>query len=411
MDLFDKLQGRPGPLGKFTTDGYGYYTFPRLEGPLGPEMKFNGDDVIVWSINDYLGIGGKPEVKEYDTKVAEKYGFSAPMGARLMTGNSRNHEALEQELADFVNKPDALLLNYGYQGIMSVIHALVDRNDFLIYDELSHACIVDGKQLAMGDKSVFKHNDVDSFEKQLERAHRRSKPGSSILVVTEGAFGMTGDLGILKEMIALKEKYPFRLLVDDAHGLGTMGKDGSGTGTHLGCQDGIDIYFGTFAKAFALIGAFVATEPRVVEFLKANARSQIFAKSVPMPIVESVRKRLEMIRNNPQWIEKLWENTHKLRDGLREIGYNVLPAECPVTPVLTQGRTDVCKYIMSKLREEHGIFVSGVTYPVVPKGTVLIRLIPTAAHTDEHIEKTLDGFEAIKDVVFEAAKKQEKMTA
>ena len=411
MDLFDKLQGRPGPLGKFTTDGYGYYTFPRLEGPLGPEMKFNGDDVIVWSINDYLGIGGKPEVKEYDTKVAEKYGFSAPMGARLMTGNSRNHEALEQELADFVNKPDALLLNYGYQGIMSVIHALVDRNDFLIYDELSHACIVDGKQLAMGDKSVFKHNDVDSFEKQLERAHRHTKPDSSILVVTEGAFGMTGDLGILEEMIALKDKYPFRLLVDDAHGLGTMGKDGSGTGTHLDCQDGIDIYFGTFAKAFALIGAFVATEPRVVEFLKANTRSQIFAKSVPMPIVESVRKRLEMIRNNPQWIEKLWENTHKLRDGLREIGYNVLPAECPVTPVLTQGSTDLCKHIISKLREEHGVFVSGVTYPVVPKGTVLIRLIPTAAHTDEHIEKTLAGFEAIKDVVFKAAKKQEKMTA
>lgn len=413
MDLFDKLEGRPGPLGEFTSEGYGYYTFPKLEGPLGPTMKFNGDDVIVWSINDYLGIGSNEEVKDFDKEVAQDYSLSSPMGARLMTGNSTEHEKLEKELADFVHKPDSLLLNYGYQGIMSVIHALVDRNDFLIYDELSHACIVDGKQLAMAEKFVFKHNDIDSFEKQLERAHRNAKPNSSVLVVTEGAFGMTGDLGILEEMIALKEKYPFRLLVDDAHGVGTMGKDGSGTGTHLGCHEGIDLYFGTFAKAFALIGAFVATEKRAVEFLKANVRSQIFAKSVPMPIVKSARKRLELIRENPQWREKLWENTNMLREGLREIGYNVLPAECPVTPVLTKGSTDLCQLIMRKLREEHGIFVSGVTYPVVPKGTVLIRLIPTAAHTEEHIKKTLDGFEAIKDVALKEIKAEEKkrMTA
>lgn len=410
MDLFDKLQGRPGPLGEFTSEGYGYYTFPKLEGPLGPVMKFNGKDVIVWSINDYLGIGGMPEVKKFDAKVAAEYGFSTPMGARLMTGNSTKHELLEEELADFVHKESALLLNYGYQGIMSVIHALVDRNDFLIYDELSHACIVDGKQLAMAEKFVFKHNDIDSFEKQLERAHRRAKPDSSILVVTEGAFGMTGDLGILNEMIALKEKYPFRLFVDDAHGVGTMGEDGSGTGTHLGCHDGIDIYFGTFAKAFALIGAFVACEERVKEFLKANVRSQIFAKSVPMPIVESARKRLELIRNHPEWREQLWENTKKLRQGLIDIGYHVMPAECPVTPVLTEGSTDLCQKIMRKLREEHGVFVSGVTYPVVPKGTVLIRLIPTAAHTDEHIQQTLNGFEAIKDMVM-PVKGKEKLTA
>jgi glycine C-acetyltransferase len=408
MDLFDKLQGRPGPLGEFTSTGYGYYTFPKLEGPLGPEMKFNGKDVIVWSINDYLGVGGRPEVQEFDAQAAKKYGFSSPMGARLMTGNSDQHEALERELADFVHKPSALLLNYGYQGIMSVIHALVDRNDFLIYDELSHACIVDGKQLSMAEKSVFKHNDIASFEKQLERAHRKAKPNSSILVVTEGAFGMTGDLGILKEMIALKEKYPFRLLVDDAHGIGTMGSDGSGTGTHLGCQDGVDIYFGTFAKAFALIGAFVATEERVVEFLKANVRSQIFAKSLPMPIVESARKRLELIRQHPEWREQLWRNTNKLRQGLIEMGYNVLPAECPVTPVLTKGSTELCQQIMRKLREEHGVFVSGVAYPVVPKGTVLIRLIPTAAHTDFHIQKTLNAFMAIKDVVFSAKEAQKK---
>ncbi len=411
MDLFEKLQERPGPLGKFIRDGYGYYTFPKLEGPLGAEMKFNGKDVVVWSINDYLGMGSREEVKDYDTKVARQYGFSTPMGSRLMTGNSDNHEKLENELADFVHKPDALLLNYGYQGIMSVIHALADRNDFLIYDELSHACIVDGKQLSMANKFVFKHNDISSFEKQLKRAHQRAGSDSSILVVTEGAFGMTGDLGILKEMIALKDKYPFRLLVDDAHGVGTMSEDGSGTGTYLGCQDEIDIYFGTFAKSFALIGAFVASEPSVIEFLKANARSQIFAKSLPMAMVQSARKRLELIKDHPEWREKLWENTNKLRRGLAEIGYNVLPAECPVTPVLTQGSIELCGTIVTRLREEHGVFVSGVTYPVVPKGIVLIRLIPTAAHTDYHIEKTLAGFEALSDIVFEAAKEKERLTA
>lgn len=405
MDLFDKLEGRPGPLGEFTSDGYGYYTFPKLEGPIGPVMKFNGDDVIVWSVNDYLGVGSHPEVQQADIDGAQKYGFSAPMGARLMTGNSDEHEALERELAEFAHKPSALLLNYGYQGIMSVIHALVDRNDYLIYDELSHACIVDGKQLAMSDKSVFKHNDIESFEKQLKRAHRNLGSNGSVLVVTEGVFGMTGDLGILKEMIELKEKYPFRLLVDDAHGFGTMGEDGSGTGTALGCHDGIDIYFGTFAKAVALIGAFVATEPRVVEFLKANARSQIFAKSVPMPIVISARKRLQLIKDHPEWRDQLWENATNLREGLRDIGYNVLPSESPVTPVLTKGSTDLCQTIMRQLREDHGVFVSGVTYPVVPKGTVLLRLIPTAAHTQEHIEKTLEGFEAIKDVVFSAGER------
>lgn len=401
MDLFKKLENRPSPLGEFTSDGYGYYTFPKLEGPLGPQMQFNGKDVIVWSINDYLGIGANPDIREVDHKAAKKHSFSVPMGARLMTGNSDQHEALEKELADFVHKPHALLLNYGYQGIMSVIHALVDRNDFLIYDELSHACIVDGKQLAMSDKSVYKHNDIESLEKQLKRATSRSKENSSILVVTEGVFGMTGDLGKLKEIIALKEKYDFRLLVDDAHGLGTLGEDGSGTGTHLGVQDGIDIYFGTFAKSVALIGAFVATEPRVVEFLKANARSQIFAKSLPLAIVESARERIKLIRKNPQWREKLWENTLRLRNGLREIGYNVLPSESPVTPVLTEGSTDLCTTIMRELREKHGVFVSGVAYPVVPRGMVLIRLIPMASHTDKHIDKTLNAFEAIKPIVFQ----------
>src|SRR6056297_2306465 len=400
MDLFDKLEGRPGPLGEFTSDGYGYYTFPRLEGPIGPEMKFQGKDVIVWSVNDYLGIGNHPQIRKVDEEAAKEYGFSAPMGARLMTGNSTRHEELEVELADFVKKPEALLLNYGYQGIMSVIHALVDRNDYLIYDELSHACIVDGKQLAMSDKSVFKHNNMESLEKQLKRASKKLKPNSSILVVTEGVFGMTGDLGKLKEIIALKEKYPFRLLVDDAHGFGTLGHDGSGAGTQLGCQHGIDIYFGTFAKSVALIGAFVATEPRVREFLKANARSQIFAKSLPLPIVATARERIKLIRQNPQWREKLWENTLKLRNGLREIGYNVLPSESPVTPVLTEGSTDLCTTIMRELREKHGVFVSGVAYPVVPRGMVLIRLIPMASHTDKHIDKTLNAFEAIKPIVF-----------
>lgn len=405
MDLFDKLEVRPSPLGSFTSDGYGYYTFPKLEGPLGPEMKFNGKDMVVWSINDYLGIGSNPEIKKIDTAATEKYSLSAPMGARLMTGNSDEHEKLEEELAAFVHKEKAQLLNYGYQGIMSTIHALVDRNDFLIYDELSHACIVDGKQLSMADKSVFKHNDIESFKKQLFRAASKKKDNSSILVVTEGVFGMTGDLGILKEIIELKKEVPFRLLVDDAHGIGTMGEDGSGTGTHLGVQDGIDVYFGTFAKSVALIGAFIASEPRVIEFLKANSRSQVFAKSLPLPMVVTARARLKMIRQHPEWRKQLWNNTLKLREGLREIGYTVLPSESPVTPVLTQGSTELCTDIMRKLREEHGVFVSGVAYPVVPKGTVLIRLIPTAAHNDAHIDQTLKAFAAIKDFVFEAAAK------
>lgn len=405
MDLFDKLEERPMNFGKANSEGYGYYTFPKLEGPLGPEMKFNGKDMVVWSINDYLGIGSNEEIRKVDTEATAKYSLSAPMGARLMTGNSEEHEALERELAEFIHKPAALLLNYGYQGIMSVIHSLVDRNDFLIYDELSHACIVDGKQLAMCEKSVFKHNDIESFKKQLYRAQSRLKEGSSILVITEGVFGMTGDLGILNEIIELKKEVPFRLLVDDAHGFGTLGNDGSGTGTHLGCQDGIDIYFGTFAKAGALIGAFIASEERVIRFLRANVRSQVFAKSLPMPIVVTARKRLELIRKHPEWREKLWKNTLKLREGLQKIGYNVLPSESPVTPVLTQGSTDLCMDIMRILREEHGIFVSGVSYPVVPRGIVLIRLIPTAAHTDEHIKKTLTAFEAIKEFVMSSANK------
>lgn len=405
MDLFDKLANRPSPLGPFTSAGYGYITFPKLEGPLGPEMKFNGKDMVVWSINDYLGVGSNEKIKQVDAEATAKYSLSAPMGARLMTGNSDEHEALEKELATFVHKEGAQLLNYGYQGIMSVIHALVDRNDYLIYDELSHACIVDGKQLAIADKSVFKHNDIESFKKQLYRAAAKKKDNSSILVVTEGVFGMTGDLGIIPEIIKLKEEVSFRLLVDDAHGFGTLGHDGSGTGTQLECQDGIDIYFGTFAKAVALIGAFVASEPRVIQFLKANVRSQIFAKSLPLPIVATARERLKMIRQHPEWREKLWSNTLKLREGLIKIGYNVLPSESPVTPVLTQGSTDLCTGIMRVLREEHGIFVSGVAYPVVPKGVVLIRLIPTAAHNDVHIEKTLTAFEAIKEFVeMEASK-------
>lgn len=409
MDLFDKLEERPGPLGPFISEGYGYFTFPKLEGPLGPVMKFNDKDVVVWSINDYLSIGNHPEVRKADVEAAAKYGFSAPMGARLMTGNTDEHEALERELADFMHKPEALLLNYGYQGIMSVIHGLVDRNDFLVYDELSHACIVDGKQLAMADKSVFKHNDMESLEKQLKRIERRRKPDSSVLLVTEGVFGMTGDLGKLREIIALKEKYDFRILVDDAHGFGTLGDDGSGTGTQLECHDGIDIYFGTFAKSVALIGAFVATEPRVIKFLKANTRSQIFAKSLPLPLVVSARKRLQLIKEHPEWREKLWDNARKLREGLRDIGYNVLLSESPVTPVLTEGSTELCGTIIRELREEYGVFVSGVAYPVVPKGMVLIRLIPTAGHTDEHIQKTLNAFEAIKPIVLEQSK--EKLSA
>lgn len=400
MDLFEKIADRPGPLGSFTSEHYGYLTFPKLEGRIGPDMKFNGKDVIVWSVNDYLGVASDPEVLKTDAEAAAQYGFSTPMGARLMSGNSDEHEGLEEDLAKFVHKKHTYLLNYGYQGIASTIHALMNRDDFLIYDSLAHACIVDGKQLAMCEKFVYKHNDLISLEKQLARATKLSKPNSAILVVTEGVFGMTGDLGKLNEIIALKEKYNFRLLVDDAHGIGTLGHDGSGTGTQLGCMEGIDIYFGTFAKAVALIGAFLATDdPKVIEFFRANVRSQIFAKSLPLALVISARKRLQRIRSNPQWREKLWENTHKLRQGLTEIGYNVLPSESPVTPVLTHGSTDLCVFIMRELRERFGIFVSGVAYPVVPRDIVLLRLIPTARHTDAHIEKTLEAFAGIKDSV------------
>lgn len=399
MDLFDKLKDRPSPLGPFTSDGYGYFTFPKLEGPIGPIMKFNGKEVVVWSVNDYLGLASRPEILAADQEGANAFGFSRPMGARLMTGNSDLHEQLEQELAEFVHKPAGLLLNFGYQGVMSVVQALVDRNDFLVYDSLSHACLVDGKQLAMADKAVFPHNDIDALEKQLKRIEKKRKPNSGVLVVTEGVFGMTGDLGKLKEIVALKKKYDFRILADDAHGVGTMGHDGSGTGTHLGVQDDIDVYFGTFAKSFALIGAWVASEPHVIEFFKANLRSQIFAKTLPSALVHSALKRLEVIRTKPELREHLWMITNKLRAGLKELGYNVLPSESPVTPILTQGSTDLCQAIMRKLREEYGIFVSGVAYPVVPKGVVLLRLIPTAAHQVEHIDKTLEAFKAIKEFV------------
>ncbi|MEX0685441.1 MAG: pyridoxal phosphate-dependent aminotransferase family protein [Balneolales bacterium] len=396
MDLFEKLANRHGPLGDVISMGYGYYTFPKLQGPIGPVMKFNKKDVIVWSINDYLGIASNPEIHKADVAAAQQYGYSTPMGARMMSGNSEEHEALEVELADFMNKPSALLLNYGYQGIASMIPALLTRNDYLIYDELSHACIVDGKQLSISESFVYKHNDMESLEKQLARATKMGTENSAILVITEGVFGMTGDLGKLNEIIALKDKYDFRLLVDDAHGVGTLGHDGSGTGTELGCHDGIDIYFGTFAKSFAMIGAFVATDKQVTDFLRANIRSQIFAKSLPMAMVASARERLRQIRKHPEWREKLWENALELRNGLVKLGYNVLPSESPITPVLTHGSLDLCAKIITELRENHGIFVSGVTYPVVPRGMVLIRLIPTARHTSAHIEKTLEAFSEIQ---------------
>lgn len=401
MDLFDKVAARPSPLGEVVSRGYGYYTFPKLEGPIGPEMQFNGKDVIVWSVNDYLGIASNPDVHRADIEAAEKYGFSVPMGARMMSGNSDEHEALERELAEFTHKPSSMLLNYGYQGIASLIPALLTRNDYLIYDELSHACIVDGKQLAICESFVYKHNDLESLEKQLARVTKKASPESSVLVVTEGVFGMTGDLGNLKGIIALKEKYDFRLLVDDAHGVGTLGHDGSGTGTELGCHDGIDIYFGTFAKSFALIGAFISTEKKVTEFLRANVRSQIFAKSLPKALVVSARERLRQICLHPEWRDQLWENANALKIGLANLGYNVLPSESPITPVLTQGSLDLCARIITELRENHGIFVSGVSYPVVPRGVVLIRLIPTARHTPKHIDKTLSAFASIQELVNE----------
>ena len=397
-DIFEKLLKNAGPLGQHRERAHGYFAFPKLEGEIGSRMKFRGKDMVVWSLNNYLGLANHPEVRKADADAAAAYGLASPMGARMMSGNTDQHEQLESELAAFVFKQDAILMNFGYQGIMSTIDAICGRHDVIVYDAESHACIIDGLRLHPGHRYVFKHNDLEDFEKQMQRATaliEKQKAGG-ILVITEGVFGMAGDQGKLKEIAALKGKYDFRLLVDDAHGFGTLGKTGAGAGEAQGCQDAIDLYFSTFAKSMASIGAFFAGDKTIIDFIRYNIRSQIFAKSLPMPLVIGNLKRLEMLRTMPELKEKLWSNALKLQAGLKERGFDIGKTDTPVTPVYMKGGVEEATAMVMDLRENYKIFCSIVVYPVIPKGHIIYRLIPTAAHTDADIQETLVAFTETK---------------
>lgn len=396
MDLFEKIAANRGPLGSHSHYAHGYFAFPKLEGEIKPRMIFRGKEVLTWSLNNYLGLANHPEVRKADAEAAAEYGMALPMGARMMSGNSNLHEQLESELADFVKKPDCMLLNFGYQGVVSIIDAMVNRHDVIVYDAESHACIIDGVRLHQGKRFVYTHNDMASLEKQLERAKRiTDETGGGILVITEGVFGMSGNQGDLRGVVALKEKFEFRLFVDDAHGFGTMGTTGAGTGEEQGVQDGIDLYFSTFAKSMASIGAFVAGPENVIEYLRYNMRSQIFAKSLPMVLVVGALKRLELLRTQPELKDNLWTVVHALQSSLREKGFNIGTTTSPVTPVLLAGEISDATQLIFDLRENHAIFCSIVVYPVVPKGVIMLRLIPTAAHSLDDVKETITAFEAV----------------
>ena len=395
-DIFEKIEANRGPLGVHAKQSHGYYTFPKLECEISPHMVFRGKKMLNWSLNNYLGLANDPEVRKLDAEVAQEYGFSHPMGARMMSGNTDFHEQLENELSEFVEKEDTILCNFGYQAVLSCIDALVDRKDVIVYDAESHACILDGVRLHMGKRYVFKHNDVEDCEKQLIRAEKLAEEtGGAILVITEGVFGMRGDQGKVKEIVALKEKYNFRLFVDDAHGIGTLGAKGGGTGQEQGCQEGIDIYFGTFAKSFALIGGFISSDAQVVEFLRYNMRSQIFAKSLPMTLVKGALKRLEIMKRSTAHKDKLWEITNALKRGLVDNGFEIGPSNSCVTPVYLNGSIPEATNLIYDLRENFNVFCSMVVYPVVPKGMIILRLIPTASHTLEDVSFTIDCFSKI----------------
>lgn len=398
MDLFDKFKNDQGALGQYRKEGHGYFAFPKLEGEIKPYMKFRGKEVLNWSLNNYIGLANHPEVRKADAESAEKWGLAYPMGARMMSGQTSMHEELENQLAEFVDKEDAYLLNFGYQGMVSIIDSLVGRNDVIVYDSEDHACILDGMRLHIGKRFVYQHNNLESLEKQLQRAVKvAEKNGGGVLVITEGVFGMAGDLGFLDKIVPLKEKYPFRLLVDDAHGFGTMGATGAGTGEHFGVQDGIDVYFSTFAKAMASIGAFVAGDEDIINYLRYNLRSQIFAKSLPMPLVEGGLKRLELLKNSPELREQLWTVAKALQDGLKAQGFDLGQTNSPVTPVYLSGSVPEATNLVMDLRENYNLFCSIVVYPVIPKGQLLLRLIPTAAHTLEDVEYTIKCFTIVRD--------------
>ncbi len=399
MDLFQKVRARmTEDLGKYADVGHHYLAFPKLTGAIGPRMYFQGRPVLVWSLNDYLGLASDPAVRTADAEAAAEYGLAYPMGSRMLTGNTDEHEALERELADFVGKPDAFLLNYGYQGFMSVIDALTDRHDVVIYDQLSHACLIDGVRLSPAQRMSFRHNDIAHLEERLERAMAHvEKTGGGILVITEGVFGMRGDLGALDKIAALKSRYPFRLLVDDAHGFGVMGKTGRGVPEHFGVSDAVDIWLATFAKSMALIGAFVAGEKDIIQYLRYHLRSQIYAKSLPIAIVKGARKRLELIRTQPERLQKLWHITRLLQEGLRQVGLDIGPTESPVTPVYLSGNEHEAIALVRDLRENFGIFCSVVTYPVIERGKIILRLIPTAAHSEADVAYTIETFAKVAE--------------
>ena len=397
MDIFEKIKKNRGALGQYQDMGHGYFAFPKLEGEIAPRMKFRGKEVLTWSLNNFLGLANNPEIRKYDAEYTAKYGLAYPMGARMMSGHSTNHEIFEEMAARFSHKEDAYLLNFGYQGMVSIIDALVDRHDVIVYDSEAHACIMDGLRLHMGKRFVFPHNDIDSCERQLQRATKLVEvSGGGILVITEGVFGMAGDLGKLDKITALKKKYNFRFLVDDAHGFGTMGANGSGTGEHFGVQDQIDVYFATFAKSMAGIGGFVSSTKDVINYLRYNLRSQIYAKSLPMAMTLGAIKRLEYIQSHPELKERLWVIVHALQNGLREAGLNLGKTESPVTPVFMKSGVPQATHMIYDLRENYGIFCSVVVYPVVPRDVVMLRLIPTAGHSLEDVVYTVKSFKEIK---------------
>lgn len=396
MDIFERIIRQAGPLGKYADEAEGYYMFPQLEGELGPRMIFNGREVVCWSINNYLGLANHPEVRKADADAAAQWGLAYPMGARMMSGETKYHRQLETDLANFVGKEAGYLLNYGYQGIMSVIDSLLNRHDVAVYDAESHACIVDALRMHVGKRFAFTHNDMQSLERNLERAQKiTAETGGGILVITEGVFGMRGDQGKLREIVALKSKYKFRLLIDDAHGFGMLGQTGAGAAEEQGVSDQTDLYFSTFAKSMALIGAFVAGPPDIIRFLRYNMRSQIFAKSLPLPIVIGAIKRFEMLKTRTDLRQKLWDNVRALQSGLRERGFDLGDTNTCVTPVYMHGSVEEAMALVRDMRENYGVFCSIVVYPVIPKGMIILRLIPTASHSDEDIAVTLNAFEQV----------------
>lgn len=398
MDLFKKIVANRGPLGQYQEVGHGYFFFPKLEGEIKSRMMYRGKEVLTWSLNNYLGLANHPEIRKVDAEAAAQYGLGYPMGARMMSGQTAKHEELEQKLANFVGKKSGYLLNYGYQGMVSIIDALLDRKDVVVYDSDSHACILDGLRMHLGKRFVFPHNNIENLSKQLERATKLAgQTGGGILVITEGVFGMAGDLGNLAGIVKLKEKFNFRLLVDDAHGFGTMGKTGAGTGEHYGVQDQVDIYFATFAKSMASIGAFVASQKDVIDYLTYNMRSQVFAKSLPMPLVIGALKRLELLQTMPELREKLWTIVRALQSGLKAKGFNLGRTESPVTPVILAGGITEGTQLIVDLRENYRIFCSIVIYPVVPKDVIMLRIIPTAVHSLEDVEYTIQAFSEVKE--------------